>query len=376
MLRYLGFARTLYRNRHQQDDLPRFLTYTVTFGCNARCIMCDSWKMPSPNDLTLDEVRQIFAQLPKMDAVRLTGGEPFVRRDLAQIADAVRKSLDPFVLHITTNGFLTKRIVEFCETRDRRLPLQLMVSLDGTSEKHNHVRGHSSAWDMAIRTIEELAPRRKELRMQLFVNQTIVDADGVSEYKKLRDVLRPLGVRNNVVMAYDTSATYNMEKEVDVAPTEIGQFTTFGEFTRDDIRELVTEVEHDLRDAPLLERLSKRYYLRGIANRLLNQVGSPNPPCVALNSHLRIFPNGDVPTCQFNTKTVGNLRQQSFAEVWKSARAGEQRAWVRKCPGCWAECEVLPSAIYTGDLLFHSHLPIVDPPRRPQPVLTPAMAVQ
>lgn len=374
MLRYLGFARTLLRNRQRRDDLPRFLTYTVTFGCNARCIMCDSWKMPSPNDLSLEEVDRIFRQLPPMDAVRLTGGEPFVRRDLPQIADIVRRYLNPFVLHITTNGFLTKRIVEFCVERDRRLPLQLMVSLDGTKEKHNHVRGNETAWDSAIKTIKELAPRRKELRMQLFVNQTIVDAEGVSEYRKLRDVLKPLGVRNNVVMAYDSSATYNMEKEVDIAPTEIGQFTTFGEISRDDVRELVCEVERDLRDAPMLERLSKRYYLRGIANRLLNQVGSPNPPCVALNSHLRIFPNGDVPTCQFNSKTIGNLRQTPFLDVWKSARAGELREWVRKCPGCWAECEVLPSAIYTGDLLFHSHLPIVEPPKRPRPVLEPAVS--
>ncbi len=143
-----------------------------------------------------------------------------------------------------------------------------------------------------------------------------------------------------MVLAYDSSATYNMERELDLAPTEIGEFTTFGEFTRDDLRDLITEVERDLADAPLLERLSKRYYLRGIANRLLNQRGTPNPACVALHSHLRLFPNGDVPTCQFNSRTVGNLRRTSFAEVWKSVKADEQRQWVRKCPvaGRSAKC--------------------------------------
>jgi hypothetical protein len=33
------------------------------------------------------------------------------------------------------------------------------------------------------------------------------------------------------------------------------------------------------------------------------------------------------------------------------AVADRQRAWVRKCPGCWAECEVVPNALYSGDLL-------------------------
>jgi MoaA/NifB/PqqE/SkfB family radical SAM enzyme len=103
---------------------------------------------------------------------------------------------------------------------------------------------------------------------------------------------------------------------------------------------------------------------------LLQAKGDPNPKCVALNAHLRIFPNGDVPTCQFNSKIVGNLRRQSFAEVWSGARMAEQRRWVNACPGCWAECEVLPSAIYTIDLLKEA---VRSRPRitaTPQPAIT------
>jgi MoaA/NifB/PqqE/SkfB family radical SAM enzyme len=59
----------------------------------------------------------------------------------------------------------------------------------------------------------------------------------------------------------------------------------------------------------------------------------------------------DVPTCQFNSNIVGNLRKAPFDEIWKSANAIAQREWVGKCPGCWAECEVLPSAIYSLDLI-------------------------
>jgi len=349
--RFFTFLRTVARNRRRKLDLPRFLTYTVTFGCNARCIMCDSWKMPTAGDLTLDEIERIFGQLPRMDAVRLTGGEPFVRKDFADIADLARKTLRPLVLHVTTNGFLTDRILRFCEQRDKRLPLQMLISVDGVGEKHNEVRGSSLAWKSVMETIEQLAPRQKELRLRLGVNQTIVDADGVDHYRRLREVLRPHNVYNNVVLAYDTSATYNLEKEVDVAPTSIGQFTTFGDFTDDHLRQLLSDVEADLQELPLLERIAKRYYLRGIANRLLDERGDPNPKCVALNSHLRIFPNGDVPTCQFNSRTVGNLREQPFEEVWRSALAREQRKWVHGCPGCWAECEVLPNAVYTLDLL-------------------------
>lgn len=349
--RTLGFTRAVFRNRRGRTDLPRFLTYTVTFGCNARCIMCDSWKMPAKGDLTLEELERLIPQLPVMDAVRLTGGEPFVRKDLPQIGELIQRHLKPLVLHITTNGFLTDRIVSYCEKRDRGTPLQMLISVDGVGDKHNRVRGSSIAWNSVMETLNQLAPRQDELRLRLGVNQTIVDAEGVDHYRRLRELLRPLRVFNNVVMAYDTSATYNLETEVDVAPTQIGEFHTFGEFSKEDLVGLIREVESDLKELPYWERVAKRYYWRGIRNRLLRDEGKPNPKCVALNSHLRIFPNGDIPTCQFNSKIAGNLRRQTFQEIWASSNAEAQRKWVRACPGCWAECEVLPSALYTIDLL-------------------------
>lgn len=346
-----GFLTTLVNNRRGSKGLPRFLTYTVTFGCNAKCIMCDSWKMTAQGDLTIEEVEAIFRQLPRMDAIRLTGGEPFARKDMVEICELAVQHLRPLVVHVTTNGFLTERIVKFCERRPRKVPLDLLISIDGVGEKHNQIRGNSNAYQMCLDTIQRLAGRRTELNLRIAVNQTIVDAEGIEHYRLLRDTLSEYHIQNHVVMAYDVSATYHLDREIDLAPQEVGQFTTFGEFTNEQILELLNEVDQDIEKLPLPQRLAKRYYNRGIRNRLLGKTVSPNPKCVALNSHLRLFPNGDVPTCQFNSKTIGNLRKQSFAEVWESAVAQAQKEWVSKCPGCWAECEVVPSAIYTGDLL-------------------------
>ena len=348
--RALGVLRDAIRNRQSKDCLPRFLTYTVTFGCNARCIMCDSWKLPTKDDLSLAEIERIFRQLPQMDVVRLTGGEPFARTDLRAIHDLAVKHLRPLVVHVTTNGFLTERITEFCESRDRRVSLQLLVSVDGIGDKHNQVRGTDRAWPSVIKTLESLSGRERQLRLRLMVNQTIVDEDGARQYRDLRKLLNRYGVRNNIVMAYDESATYSVTRDQDCAPAEIGQFTTFGSFSQASMEELFGQVEDDIKSLPYFERLAKRYYLQGIQNRLIKKVGTPNPKCVALSSHLRIFPNGDVPTCQFNSQVVGNLRVTPFSELWNSVRKHEQRAWVKACPGCWAECEVLPNAIYSLDL--------------------------
>jgi hypothetical protein len=187
--------------------------------------------------------------------------------------------------------------------------------------------------------------------MKLSVNQSIVDAEGVAQYKMLRDWLQPLGIRNNVVLAYSASATYNTEEALEIAPRDPGEFTTFGNISRDQIKDLLETIERDLRNYPFLDRLVKRYYFRGIRQRLLFNKGVPNPKCVALNAHLRILPDGTIPTCQFNTCSVGSLREQRFSTIWNSSEAEKQRSWVRNCPGCWAECEVIPNTVYSGDLL-------------------------
>ena len=136
-----------------QERMPRFLTYIVTFGCNARCIMCDSWKKPTKGDLKIDEIERIFREMPRMDAVRLSGGEPFARKDFGEIAQLAKRHLNPLFLHVTTNGFLTDRIVEFCETRDRSIPLELLVSVDGIGEKHNQIRNLITEYDIDISNV-------------------------------------------------------------------------------------------------------------------------------------------------------------------------------------------------------------------------------
>jgi MoaA/NifB/PqqE/SkfB family radical SAM enzyme len=333
---------------------PRFLTYLVTFRCNARCVMCDSWRKPSANELTLSELAVVFEQLPRMDVVRLSGGEPFLRADLADIAQLAAEHLRPRVLHVTTNGFLTQRILRFCERRGRTPPLHLLISLDGTKAKHNEVRGRDTAWDSALATLCALAPRQRELGLRLAVNQTIVDPDGVREHRRLRELLRPLGVPVHAVVAYDRSATYSLQTELQAAPKAPGEFAPFGRFSADSGGELLTELEGGLAMDSWAERLAKRYYLDGLRSRLLHHVARPNPRCVALSAHLRLYPDGSVPVCQFNSRRVGHLRHESFASVWWGEAIRPQREWVRHCAGCWAECEVLPNAIYSGDLLRHA----------------------
>lgn len=337
--------------------LPRILTWTLNFRCNARCGMCDSWKKTGEDELDPAQTQALVAKLPRtITATRLTGGEPFLRNDLDEIALALDRRLDLDMLHLTTNGFLTGRIVSFASTMGRKLsaPLHLLVSLDGLEDLHNEIRGQPFAFRTALETIREIAAHRREWGVELAVNQTVVDERGVAAYDALHDLLRGLDVPHHVVVAYAESATYSTTADTDLSPATPGVFRTATPMDPGLLAEFFERVDRDRRELPFSNRVAKGYYLDGIRNRVLHGVGIPNPACAALAGHMRIYPNGDVPTCQFNSRVVGNLWRTDFDELWHGPRALRSRAWVEKCPGCWAECEVLPSALLGGDLLANT----------------------
>jgi Fe-coproporphyrin III synthase len=349
MQRFLSIPASVFVNRRGGTDQPRFLTYLVTFACNARCVMCDSWKKPTAGELSADELRLLLKKLPRMDAVRMSGGEPFVRRDFPELARVVSEELTPAVLHVTTNGFLTERIVAFVRERDTKIPLRILLSVDGYGAKHNEVRGQEHAWSRTQATLDALLPLRESRNFTLDVNQTLVDREGMEHYRRLRDELSPRGVRVQVVFAYGESATYAVDDELELEP-KLGQYETFGDFSRQELSAFFHELLADVAGYPLPERWAKTYYLRGLSSRLLAGEAGLNPPCVALSSHLRLYPDGTVPTCQMSSKRAGDLKTETLAGMRASERFQAQRSWVKNCAGCWAECEILPSAFYTADL--------------------------
>jgi len=333
------------------------LTYIVTFRCNANCVMCDSWKKNGHDDLSPEELERALLEVPRLDVVRLSGGETFIRRDLLQLTEVLLRRTRPALLHVTTNGSYTERIVEFCEQRPRTTPLELLISVDAVDDQHDEIRGRAGSYRWAMESLGALVERQRELNLTLAVNQTVLGSDNAGSYPSLRARMAELGVRHQVVFSYQESATYSEQtagsRATAISPAGSDSIETFGAIGTADAQHLLDQVELDARRWPSARgaRLAKRYYLGGARNRLLRRTGKPNPPCVAVGAHLRLNPNGDVPICQFNNQSIGNLREIGFNELWRSTAAHGAREWVRACPGCWAECEVVPSAVYSGDIL-------------------------
>ena len=341
------------QNRIGVVPRPSYCTYLVCNRCNARCSMCDSWKVPRGYEMTPREVGIVFGKVGALDVVRLTGGEPFLRKDLVKIAAHILEASNPSVLHLTTNGSFPDRAEAFCRQLDTPQRLWVMVSVDGLAREHDHNRGRSATLAKAYDTVRRLAALGRD-RVRVSVNHTIISNQSLADHDELCQMFAPLGVDVQWVLAYESSAMYGLARRgtrADDLVRRHGYPLCLGidrelalEFMqRDSLR------AHPLRD-PMVQ-VGKRYYLSGLFPRLArSEHPRPQPKCVALRSHLRLLPDGGVPVCQFNTELVGNLVTDSFEQVWNGAAACNQRAWVDACSGCWAECEVMPNAVYSGDV--------------------------
>ncbi|KFX25200.1 molybdenum cofactor biosynthesis protein A [Pectobacterium atrosepticum] len=119
-----------------------YLRLSITDVCNFRCTYClpDGYQANGTNPhrfLSLDEIRRVsraFAELGT-EKVRLTGGEPSLRRDFVDIIAAIRENPAIRTLAVTTNGYRLARDV--AQWRDAGLTA-LNVSVDSLDARQFH----------------------------------------------------------------------------------------------------------------------------------------------------------------------------------------------------------------------------------------------
>ncbi len=104
-----------------KDSFGRTIDYlrvSVTDRCNFRCIYCmpeEGYPVaPKEELLTFEEITRIVHISANLGIkkVRLTGGEPLLRRDLPLLVEKIREHKNITDLSCTTNGFLLDKLAE------------------------------------------------------------------------------------------------------------------------------------------------------------------------------------------------------------------------------------------------------------------------
>ncbi|HXZ32612.1 MAG TPA: radical SAM protein [Terriglobales bacterium] len=165
------------------DNKPRLIFWEVTKGCNLRCIHCraSATELSSPRDLSTQTALRIIDQIAEAakPILVLSGGEPLYRSDIFQLAAyAQEKGLR---VALATNGTLvTKEIARMIVDSGVK---RVSISLDGADAvTHDAFRGIPGAFDAAVQGLRNL----KALGMSVQINMTIARHNA----RQLPDVLQ------------------------------------------------------------------------------------------------------------------------------------------------------------------------------------------
>ena len=136
------------------------LRVSVTDRCNFRCQYCMPieglpW-LDREGVLTFEELERVVALLATMgvSAVRLTGGEPLVRRDFPRLAAMLAAIPEIDDLALTTNGFLLERDAEALVAAGIR---RFNVSIDSLQRDRFYAMTRRDALPRVLRGLETLA---------------------------------------------------------------------------------------------------------------------------------------------------------------------------------------------------------------------------
>jgi len=164
------------------ENKPRLIFWEVTKGCNLRCIHCraSATELSSPRDLSTGTALGIIDQIAEAakPILVLSGGEPLYRSDIFQLAVYARdKGLR---VALATNGTLvTKEIARMIVDSGIK---RVSISLDGADAvTHDTFRSIPGAFDAAVQGLRNL----KALGMSVQINMTIARHNA----KQLPDVL-------------------------------------------------------------------------------------------------------------------------------------------------------------------------------------------
>ncbi len=262
---------------------------SVTDKCNFRCTYC----MPAEGlewlgrkeILSFEEITRLVGVLARLgvDEIRLTGGEPLVRRDLPTLVGMLVRTDGVRDLSLTTNGVLLDRLAgPLVEAGLQRLN----VSLDSL----NHVRfaeiTRRDALDAVLRGLEE-AERYPELR-PIKVNCVAVKGFTETEVPALADLARrkPYVVRFIEFMPLDADEAW---REDDV-------------LTGAEIRAIVEAEYGPLLELPAKASSTARRFRFADGAGELGFVNPVSEPFCSSCDRIRITADGQLRTCLFSQR--------------------------------------------------------------------------
>lgn len=305
---------------------PQAVSLEITHRCVARCIMCNIWRM-SPDTPSLSGKtwlallsKDLFTNLIELD---ITGGEPFLREDLADLLAAVcrlkaRHLVSLRSIAVTTNGFLTRRVLAesrriLDEASRQGVTLVMVCAMDAVGDEHDAVRRYPGGWQRVHQTIQGLTRLRKEFSNLIIGLKTTVLPSTVGQLEAIVRYAARYDLFTIISPCIITKGRYlnqNLAQDLEFKPEQIQQMVRF--FRKQRSRWAFHE-----------ERLVR--YL---------QSGRMKKPCSCGFNYFFIRSHGALYLCPMVGASPGNVAETPIESLLTSTAAGRIRRRIGRFPEC------------------------------------------
>lgn len=277
------------------------ISWNTTKECNLYCKHCYRSSGPGQkqtDELSTREGKKLLDEIAKagFKIMIFSGGEPLMRDDIYELVEyAAGLGLRPV---FGTNGTLITK--EVANKLKEAGAMAMGISLDSMDpEVHDEFRQVEGAWEKAVRGIRNCLG----INLPVQINTTITDIN-YDEFEEITDFAVELGVQaHHPFFLVPTGRGQEIEKNSVRAKRYHNMI--------DRILEKQKEVDIELKPtcAPQFmvaaeEKDMEMRFTRG---------------CLAGTDYCCILPDGKVHICPYLPVKVGNVREESFVEIWKNA---------------------------------------------------------
>ncbi len=354
------FINNQYKRNFFTFSTPMTFSFLITRRCNLKCKHCfnnDQNKF-NDNELTIKEYDELSRNLGNFSSALFCGGEPFIRDDFYEIVNCFRKNSQLQWASTTTNGQLTKSIINQTEKICSSYPSRKFVlnfSLDGYKNEHDYIRGEGT-YDKCINTIKQVQKLKEKfpnLQIGLVSTLSTINEKILDEFfEKISFMLHPDVISLLLVRQHPRSGDkikkVNIENYIKA---------------KNKLNFLFKEnMNGDINSPTAYYPLS---FYEIIENTL--KTGKREFYCYAGIFGAFIDYNGDVSVCEVfsdknctcKPKIMGNLRKynMNFSKLWNSKNASEIRNNVNYsdcCLKCTHETEgILPSIYFQPNSKYY-----------------------
>ena len=315
----------------KKPKTPIQLIHFVTSKCNAKCGHCFYWsQLNTKGELSLEEIDKITKNLSDLVILNISGGEPFIRQDFAEVIKTYYRNTPVKEVSIPTNATFTEKmkkdctdILKYC----KGMELNIVVSLDGIEKIHDEIRQVKDCFKTAKKSFEmlkELQTQYPQLQVSVVSTLTSLNQDTVEQFhKEIKEEWQPDIFGMNLIRGE--------AKTMDLFGVSLENYKKFfalqSKSRKSGAKSRIRDYLNKLRTGTNIQMVEQKKMV---------------VPCTAGTLLGVMYEKGDVYPCELlNKRPLGNIREHGydFQKLWANAANQAACKFIKdtKCY-CTHEC--------------------------------------